>query len=361
MNFVEKINSMSIPSILCPFGKELKTKEDFEAAKPAIKKLLCDEEYGVIPEKPDSISVEVISSDPRFCASKATYTKYMLTAKIGDEEVKFPFYSAIPNKEGKIPAFVHINFDNLMPAKYQPTEEIIDRGYAVFTIFYKEVTSDDGDFEDGIAKVLVKDRTAPNATGKIALWAWSIMRVIDYIETLAFYDENALAVIGHSRLGKTTLLTAAFDERVKFACANDSGTSGDAIARQTRGESIKAITDRFPFWFCPNYLKYQDKEDEQPFDQHFLLSLIVPRAILNGSAEQDVWADPYNQFISAALVKDVYKLYGMEGLVFSEDIPEAPVVLQDGDASFHTRLGTHYLGREDWNIYMNFIDKKLGR
>ena len=118
MNIKEKIQSMNIPSVLCPFGKELKCKEDFEAAKPLIKKLLCDEEYGVMPEAPESISVEVVSENSKFCAGKAKYTEYVMHAKVGGEDVSFPFYSAIPQKQGKIPTFIHINFDNLMPSKY---------------------------------------------------------------------------------------------------------------------------------------------------------------------------------------------------------------------------------------------------
>jgi hypothetical protein len=48
----------------------------------------------------------------------------------------------------------------------------------------------------------------------------------------------------------------------------------------------------------------------------------------------------------------------MKGLVHGEDIPEAKSVLQEGDTSYHVRHGLHYLSREDWNIYMDFIDKK---
>ena len=112
------------------------------------------------------------------------------------------------------------------------------------TFCYKDVSSDDNDFKSGIAKNLVKSRRKNTAPGKIAIWAWAAMRVMDYVETLGdVIDLDNVAIIGHSRLGKTTLLTAAFDERVKFACANDSGTSGDAIARQTRGESSSVSAD----------------------------------------------------------------------------------------------------------------------
>ena len=185
------------------------------------------------------------------------------------------------------------------------------------------------------------------------------MRVIDYIETLDIYDPDTLAVIGHSRLGKTTLLTAAYDERVKFACVNNSGASGDALSRGKVGEDIAAITNKFPFWFCPNYLKYAGKEDSLPFDQHFLLSLVAPRHILLGTAVEDKWADPNSEYLALTLTDEVYKLYGKVGLVHTENMPVCPERLPDGDCYYHLRAGTHYLSRSDWNMYIDYIKSKI--
>ena len=358
MTITEKIASAIIPDVLSPFGKRITDKAGWVGARDAIRDLLQREEYGYIPAPPKSISVEELSSNERFAAGKAVLKHYKLTADTDSGEVSFNFASVLPKTSGKIPLFVHINFRPEIPDSYQPTEEIIDRGYGVFSIHYEAVTTDNGDFDNGIAKVLVKDREDPHATGKIALWSWAIMRVIDYIETQNYYDPERLAVIGHSRLGKTTLLTAAFDERVKFACANNSGNSGDAISRITKGEKIADIVKNFPFWFCPAYARYVNNENSLPFDQHFLLALTAPRTLLIGSASLDGWADPASEYISLTLTNSVYALYGMKGLVHGEDIPEAKSVLQDGDTSYHVRHGLHYLSREDWNIYMDFIDKK---
>ena len=357
MNIKHELEKRNIPSLFTSFGKTVSTKEDFEALKPEIKALLMEEEYGIMPPKPDSVTVEPITVRLTNFAGKAIHNAYNLTATVYGQQVKFYFSSVMPkNADKKVPVFVNIAFDRA-PNFRQPTEEIIDRGYGVFTVCYKDCTSDDGDFTNGVASVLCPDRSAKNATGKIAMWSWCISRVIDYIYTLDNVDLDKIAVIGHSRLGKTTLLTAAFDERVKFACVNNSGTSGDALARGTVGESVRAITDRFPFWFCPNYAKYADNENALPFDQHYLLSLVAPRVLLCGTANDDQWADPVSQLLALTLTDDVYKLYGLEGLRHPDEIPAVPFKLQDGYCSFHTRLGEHCLSRFDWNTYMDFIDK----
>ncbi len=362
MNIKSIIEGLNVPSVLAPFGSKITTKEEFEAVKPQIQKLLCEEEYGFIPEKPASFTVNSEIEKRGFCAGNANLTKHTLTANVYGQETGFVFRSVVPtNVEGKIPVFIHISFTDAIPNPGQQTEEIVDQGYAVFTINYKDVTSDDNDFENGCAKVLCPDRSHPHAPGKIAMWAWSIMRVIDYLETQDCFDLDNIAVIGHSRLGKTTLLTAAFDERVKFACVNNSGASGDALSRGKVGEDIAAITKRFPFWFCPNYFKYATKENELPFDQHFLLSLVAPRHLVIGTAEEDTWADPNSEFLALTLTDEIYKLYGITGLVHGDELPKAPTKLDEGNCYFHLRPGTHYLSRHDWNNYIKFIEaKKMG-
>lgn len=363
MKIKEALAGRNVPDVLCPFGKRITTWEEFEAVKPAIQKLLAEEEYGFIPPKPDRIEVEKIPNDyheNRFCAGFATLSKMKLTAHYGDESTSFVFYSTVPkNHDKKMPIFININFGSEIPHKYQPTDEIMDNGCAVFTIYYQDVTSDDGDFKNGCAALLCKDRSDPHAPGKIAIWAWSIMRVIDYIETLDIYNPDAIAVIGHSRLGKTTLLTAAYDERVKFACVNNSGASGDALSRGKVGEDIAAITKTFPFWFCPNYLKYAGREDSLPFDQHYLLSLVAPRHILVGTALEDTWADPNSEYLALTLTDEVYKLYGSRGFVHTDNMPSCPERLAEGDCYFHLREGLHYLSRKDWLSYIDYIKSKL--
>ena len=213
MNVLARLAELNVPDVLCPFGKKITTKEDFEAVKPEIKKLLCEEEYGFIPPAPEKMWVETAEKSQPFAAGKSVLTKHTLHAVVNGRELSFVFTSNIPkNAVGKIPAFIHINFRDLIPDKYQPTEEIIDRGYAVYTVYYQDVTTDNGDFDNNCAPILCPDRNDPHAPGKIAMWAWAAMRLIDFALENESIDPESITVIGHSRLGKTALLTAAFDE-----------------------------------------------------------------------------------------------------------------------------------------------------
>jgi hypothetical protein len=237
-----------------------------------------------------------------------------------------------------------------------PTEELVDNGFAVLSFCYKDVTSDDNDFTNGLAGVLYPDgKREPTDSGKIAMWAWAMHRVMDYASTLESLDLTRAIACGHSRLGKTALLTAATDERFAFAYSNDSGCSGAAITRGKRGETVKDICTRFPFWFCENYKKYIDKEDEMPFDQHFLVAAIAPRRVALGAALEDTWADPNSQYLSACAASAAWELHGEKGFLHPDRLPVPGDCFDGGHVAYHLREGTHFFSRTDWRRYLCLI------
>ncbi len=363
MDIVEHaVKDRKIPSLLkFKNGKPVLTKEDFIPRREELKEILQSEEYGFIPPRPKHLKAKLLKEDPNFCAGKAPLTEYELSAELEDgKEASLRFFAVIPKTDGKCPAFVLINFRPDVPDRYLPSEELADMGFAVFSFCYKDAASDDNNFKNGIAPVLVKNRRSSSSPGKIALWAWAAMRVMDFVQTLDCIDHDNVAVVGHSRLGKTALLAAAFDERFKYAISNDSGTSGAAITRNKIGENVAAITNSFPFWFAPKYKKYAAAEDKMPFDQHFLTALIPPRHLIISSAEDDSWADPESEFLTCALTNDAYKFFGLDGLIYDkENYPKAKCTLDAGDAAYHLRHGKHYLSREDWIFFASYIKKKM--
>lgn len=219
----------------------------------------------------------------------------------------------------------------------------------------EDVTADNNDFCDGIAGVLYRGERKESDCGKIAIWSWAASRVMDYCRTLNCLDFSKAAVIGHSRLGKTALLTGMLDERFKFVISNNSGCTGAALSRGKAGEQVERINSEFPFWFAPNYAKYGGREYEMPFDQHYLLAACAPRYVYVGSAAEDIWSDPDSEYLACCAASEVYESLGMSGFVHPDRLPVTGDVLQEGSIGYHLRFGGHYFSREDWKYYFAFI------
>lgn len=341
-------------------------------------RLMQEHVYGYLPEKPVSLTWEDDwTPNYCFCAGKADLKRVKLTATLaGGKEFSFPVYVSMPigEKDKKYPFFVMINFRPDVPDRYLPVEEIIDSGFAVLSFCYNDVTMDNNDFTDGLAGVLYENGERGNTdAGKLMMWAWAAMRVMDYAEG-ALSDKLDLknaAVTGHSRLGKTSIITAAFDERFGFCFANDSGCAGDALERNhqsydgcagrsiTRPETIADITKNFPFWFCKNYYQYAGNETAMPCDQHFLVVGVYPRHMYHAAAQEDYWADQINQYMCAYAVGQYYEANGKTGFVCPDRLPMVGERFASGNIGYHLRPGMHYFSRTDWLYYIDYFKQHL--
>ncbi len=326
--------------------------------KKVLLDLLQTEIYGKLLPKPISVSATERSRDKSFCAGKADLVTLDFTVKADFGEYTFPVYYTCPKKDTPVPAFIHINFRDLVPDRYQPTEELVDAGYATLTFCYKDVTSDDGDFSNGLAGVIYKDgNQTEDGCGKIMMWAWCASAVLDLALTLPELDHSRISVCGHSRLGKTALVAGAIDERFYCAFSNDSGCGGAAMERGKTGERIAKITEVFPFWFCKKYATYANNEESMPLDQHFLIAANYPHKVYVASAALDAWACPENEYLSCVAASDYYKAQGGIGFVHPERMPVIGDAFHNGDIGYHLRDGKHYFSREDWNRYVEFLEK----
>lgn len=333
-------------------GKRITDIAGWERHREEMLTYFQTEMYGRIPPKPKRISFTEESCDEVFCAGKAPLKKLMIHTELENGDFSFPVCSVVPVKKPRI-SYILINFRDNVPDRYLPSEELVDKGCAVFSFCYEDITSDDNDFTNGLAGLLFPEgRNTPDASGKLAMWAWAAMRVMDYVESLKEVDPARVTVIGHSRLGKTALLAGAFDRRFMAAASNDSGCAGAKLERGGTGEMFPRIFKNFPFWFCPAFAQYASGEKQMRYDQHCLLAAIAPRKVCVGSAEEDVWADPRSEFLACAAASGVYELYGLRGLVHEDTYPEAPAHLKEGQICYHIRKGMHYMSREDWLEYL---------
>ena len=131
-NVQNLIDERNLPDLL----KGVKSAKDFEKKKEKIKKLLLEREYGEIPRKPDHMFVEETGVYDRFAAGKAIVKKLSFTFEMDGKSFSIPVLSAIPRDKKNCPTFVYIDFWGGDSNKYMPTEEIVERGFALFTFKY---------------------------------------------------------------------------------------------------------------------------------------------------------------------------------------------------------------------------------
>ena len=346
-----------------------RAKIDWESRRLEIADLLQREMFGYLPADPEKVSFRELQNEHwwySFCAGKAPLKKVEILTKINGKEFSFPVSAVIPKGKKNLPFFILINFRGDVPDRYLPSEELVDNGFAVFSFYYEDVTTDNEDFTDGLAGILFdgKERTGSDC-GKISMWAWAASRVMDYCQTLDCLDFSKSAVIGHSRLGKTALFTGMMDERFRYVISNNSGFGGATLSRnredRERGEircTVEFCCEHHMQWFAPNYRKYIGREEDMPYDQHFLVGASAPRYVYVASAQDDYWADPLAEYLSASAAGKVYEQLGLPGLVSPDRYPFAGETFQEGHVGYHLRHGEHFLSREDWNLYCRFIQDK---
>ena len=351
----EKLSERNLPSLMTMNdGRRAATPDDWRVRRRELIDLLSREEYGYTPVAPAAVAGAVetnanASLGEAAFADKAVQQTIRLSFDTPNGAFSFPFTLLVPKGVGKAPVFVVIAFRPEVPDRYLPAEEIIDRGFAVATFCYKDVTADSAVF-DGLAEMYPRD--PKTGWGKIGMWAFAASRVLDYLETREDIDASRACVTGHSRLGKTALWCAAQDERFSMAVSNCSGCSGAAISRGKIGESVARIAEVFPYWFCGNYQAWSGREAEMPFDQHMLLALIAPRKLYVCSAEQDSWADPESEFLCCAAASEAWTALRVPGLVAPDELPAADRALTEGGICYHMRSGTHFFSRTDWLYHM---------
>ena len=317
--------------------------------------------------RPDGITFEVFDVDSKAMDGAATRKQVRInfTGKQGGLSMTLIIF--IPNNAPKpAPAFLLIcnrDPENIDPTRevkmpFWPAEQIIARGYAAAAFYNGDVDPDNYDeFKNGVHGVFdPQGERASDAWATIAAWAWGASRAMDYFETDDAIDQDHVAVVGHSRGGKTALWTGAEDPRFAMVVSNNSGCGGAALSRRRYGETVAQINRSFPHWFCENFKKYSNNEDQLPVDQHMLMALAAPRLLYVTSADRDLWADPRGEFLSAVGAGPVYRLFGGEGLGTTE-MPPLDQPVQQGRIAYHVRTGGHGLTEYDWEQFMNFADK----
>lgn len=380
-------------------GVKVTSREQWDTTRrPELKALFQHYMYGYLPPKPGRMQFEVTFSDPTFLDGKATLQEHAISFFEPELKRKLFVLTVIPNARSgrQVPVFIGMNFCGnhavvhnkgvRIPDSWtypscagveanRSTDKgrgsqletwncdlIVERGYALATFYSGDLDPDTPEFTDGILPSFYRPgqtSPGPSDAGTIACWAWGYHRVVDFLldqkkEEIA---PSRIAAVGHSRNGKTTLLAAALDERIGLAIPHQAGCGGTAPSRGKVGESVKQINDRFPHWFCDEFIKFNGEPERLPFDQHCLVALCAPRPVLFSNAIEDTWANPDGQFEVLQAAAPVYHFLKVEGLT-ADKRPE-PGYLINSRLGYFYRLGKHSMTREDWKAFLDFADKQL--
>ena len=239
-----------------------------------------------------------------------------------------------------------------------PIESILAHGYGFATLYDGDLEPDfDGGESYGFRALpeLSEAGIQPaERWGALAVWAWGLSRALDYLGTDPGIDPARVAVIGHSRLGKSALWAGAQDQRFAMVISNESGKGGAALMKRNFGETVEHLNSRFPYWFCGNFKRYSNATQDLPFDSQFLLSLVAPRPLYVASAAGDFTLDAKGEFFAAVGAGPVYRLFGKEDLGTMDMPPvDRPIFHQVG---YHIRPGKHEMTSYDWDQYLKFAN-----
>ncbi len=402
--FVPNYDETKVPTFKLPDPLQLENGKRVKKAdvwwkkrRPEIFKLFEEQVYGKMPDKFEKITYKLLEMDSGALAGKAI-RKQVTVYLVGREDgPKMDLLIYLPNQaHGPVPVFLALNFygnhtihadPNItmtdswvqnnkefgitqnqatdfsrgIRASRWPVAQILARGYGLATIYYGDIDPDfDDGFQNGVHPFFYKQgqtQPEPDEWGSIAAWAWGLSRAMDYLETDKSVDSKKVIVMGHSRLGKTSVWAGAADQRFAIVISNNSGCGGAALSRRQFGETVGRINRVFPHWFCDNFNRYNENEAALPIDQHQLLALIAPRPLYVASAEEDRWADPKGEFLAAKYASPVYELLGKKGIpADAEPKIHEPIMTTIG---YHIRAGKHDVTRYDWERYMDFADLHL--
>jgi hypothetical protein len=375
-----KVGNYTLPDLLVlANGQPVRDAQTwFNVRRPELLKLYDTDIFGRVPASAPKATFKVVETDTNALGGMAV--RKLVLIQFGDKPdgpaVQLHIY--LPAKATRpVPVLLQIVFSANLPASNAvppgpggrpmsgetgPLTNILARGYGYATFRYTEVQPDSSNtFQSGVISLALapgQAKPAPDEWGTISAWAWGASRALDYLETDPAVDAKRVALIGHSRLGKTVLLAGARDPRFALIFSSCGGEMGSALARRDYGETIDDMASNFPWQFAGNFQKYAGHWNNMPVDTHMIIALNAPHPVFITGGTGDQWADPRGEFLGEVAAGPVYRLAGLKDLG-TTNFPPVDTPIITGGLGFNYHTGPHAIMPSDWNAFLEFADKYL--
>jgi hypothetical protein len=368
----ERVPAYTLPDVLvCEDTTRVSSAAAWERKRrPEILEAFARLVYGRTPPVPTRVRFEIIDEDRAALGNTATRRVVRIhVPAVANGEYPIDAALLLPNaRRGPAPVILFVNntprklaelAQRGEPTGFWPFDQLLARGYAAAVFQTRDVQPDDDlkSYERGLIAALACGPRQQHAWGNIGAWAFAASRVMDYFETIpSEVDPKRVAIMGHSRGGKTALWASAQDPRFGLTIAGESGLMGAKLSRRNYGETFERLIANRPYWFCENYAAYSGHEHDLPVDQHELLALTAPRPLYISSADEDLLADPRGEFLGLVHAGPVYELY-VQSRFAPDEMPGLEEQVIRGHTGYHIRRGKHDVTEVDWGMYMDFADR----
>lgn len=252
-------------------------------------------------------------------------------------------------------------------------QQVLAKGWGYAIYIPTSVQADKGDgLSEGIIGLVNKGQPRKlDDWGALRAWAWGASRCLDYFESDKSVDSKQVAITGHSRYGKASLVAMAYDPRFAIAYISSPGAGGAELYRRNFGEQMGNLAGTGEYhWFAGNFIKYDGPlyPKDLPVDSHELIALCAPRPVFigGGATQGDGWVDAKGTFLAAVAASPVYKLLGKKDLgtvesgqfVTVTQFPPIETPLIDGDIAFRQHSGGH-TPAPNWPMFLAFAGRYI--
>ncbi len=341
--------------------------------RPEIFKDIQEALYGVIP--PDSVlpSVTFTVSESRGGNGNAAYIQKEIRGVI--DISRYPEIRNIPvisatlrtpaGATGPVPVMIHFGggfggsidlyWNRMYPNGW---------GYCVFNLTQLQPDNGEGLTSYLIGLVNKGNWRQPADWGSLVAWSWGVSRIIDYFETDRQVDASKTGLTGHSRYGKATLVTMAYEPRLAIAFPSDAGSLGTKMNRRHWGQDLENSTWVSEYhWMAGNFFKWAGEKvpgqylprkiEDCPVDAHSLLALCAPRPVFINGGNRSSWCDPYGMYLTSVYASPVYELLGTKGIVMPDEKPRIDVGYISGGLAYRYHDGGH-TDAPEWPDFFEF-------